>query len=105
MTEGIKSVDSWEWLSKGTLKKETEGMLMAAQDQALRTNAIKSRIDKQDISPVCRMRGKREEAIAYVVAECEKLAQNQYKNCRHDRVGKIIHWELCKRYGFDYTEK
>ena len=105
LTAGIRSSDSWEWLRKGTLKKETEGMLMAAQDQALRTNAIKSRIDKQDVSPVCRMCGKREESIAHVVAECEKLAQNQYKNWRHDRVGKVIHWELCRKYGFDCTEK
>ena len=30
-------------------------MLMAAQDQAWRTNATKSCIDKQDVSPVCRM--------------------------------------------------
>ena len=105
LTVGIRSSDSWEWLRKGTLKKETEGMLMAAQDQALRTNAIKSRIDKQDVSPVCRMCGKREESIAHVVAECEKFAQNQYKNWRHDRVGKVIHWELCKKYGFDCTEK
>ena len=78
---------------------------MAAQDQALRTNVIKSRIDKQDVSPMCRMCGKREETIAHVVAECEKLAQNQYKNWRHDRVGRIIHWELCRRYGFKCTEK
>ena len=105
LTAGIISSDSWEWLRKGTLKKETEGMLMAAQDQALRTNAIKSRIDKMDVSPVCRMCGKREESIAHVVAECEKLAQNQYKNWRHDRVGKVIHRELCKKYGFDCTEK
>ena len=77
LTGGIRSSDSWEWLRKGMLKKETEGMLMAAQDQSLRTNAINSRIDKQDVSPVCRMCGKREESIAHVVAECEKLAQNQ----------------------------
>ena len=51
------------------------------------------------------MCGKREESIAHVVAECEKLAQIQYKNWRHDRVGKVIHWELCRKYGFDCTEK
>ena len=39
------------------------------------------------------------------MAECEKLAQNQYKNWRHDGVGKVIHWELCKKYGFDYTDQ
>ena len=48
-TEEIRDHKSWNWLKRGTLKKETEGTLMAAQDQALRTNAIKSRIDKQDI--------------------------------------------------------
>ena len=37
---------SWEWLKKGTLKKETEGLLMAAQDKVLRTNSIKCRVDK-----------------------------------------------------------
>ena len=41
---------------------------MAAQDQALRKNVIKSQIDKQDVSPVYRMCGKHEETIAHVVA-------------------------------------
>ena len=32
---------TWNWLKNGYLKKETEGFIMAAQDQAIRTNAIK----------------------------------------------------------------
>ena len=78
---------------------------MPAQDQASMMNVIKSRKDKQDVSLICRMYGKREETIAHVVAECENLAQKQYKNWRHDRVRRIIHWELCRRYGFKCTEK
>ena len=101
LTAGLRSSDSGEWLKKGMLKEETEGMLMAAQDQALGTNAIRIRIDKQNVSPACRMCGKRDETIAHIVAECEKLAQNQYKKWLHDRVGKVIRWELCRKYGFN----
>ena len=42
-----------ECLKKSRLKKETEGMIMAAQDQALRTNSIKRIIDKQNVSAKC----------------------------------------------------
>ena len=37
-------------MKKGGFKKETEGLLTAAQEQALRTNAIKAKIDKQAVS-------------------------------------------------------
>ena len=104
-TEDNRAEISWNWLRKGTLKKETEGMLLAAQDQALRTNSIKHRIDKQDISPMCRMCKGREETIAHIVSECPKLAQNQYKNWRHDNVAKVIHWVLCQRYEFQSGDK
>ena len=30
-TREVASEGSWEWLTRGELKKETEGMLMAAQ--------------------------------------------------------------------------
>ena len=33
--------ESWRWLRNGFLKKETEGLILAAQEQALRTNSIK----------------------------------------------------------------
>ena len=37
---------TWNWLKNGYLKKETEGFIMAAQDQAIKTSAIKTKIDK-----------------------------------------------------------
>ena len=67
-----------ELVEKGTIKKETEGLLTAAQDQAIRTNSIKNRIDKEDVSPMCRICGEREETIGHVTAECKKLAQKEF---------------------------
>ena len=36
----------WTWLRKGNFKRETESLLIAAQNNAIRTNHIKVRIDK-----------------------------------------------------------
>ena len=30
--------------------------------------------------------------------------RKEYKN-RHDRVGRMIHWEMCKKFKFDHTNK
>ena len=38
------------------------------------------------------------------ICKCSKLAQNKYQ-VRLDWVGKVIHWELCKKFKFDYTNK
>ena len=96
---------SWNWLKNGDLKKETEGMLMAAQDQALRTRHIRKVIDKEDIDGKCRLCGERDETIAHIVSECKKLAQKYYKDWRHDKVAIIIHWQLCKKFGMEHAEK
>ena len=97
--------NSWNWLKNGYLKKETEGTILAAQDQALRTNWIKSNVDKENISSKCRMCGEREETIAHIVSECQKLAQREYKSWRHDKVAAVIHWYLCKKFGFECDDK
>ena len=39
------SEDIWGWLRKRKLKQETEGMMLAAQDQALPTRQYKIRIE------------------------------------------------------------
>ena len=78
---------------------------MAAREQALRTRNIRKVIDKEKISGMCRMCGEREETVAHIVSECKMLAQNEYKNWRHDKVVAIIDWELCKKYGLVMKEK
>ena len=60
-----------EWV----LKKKTEGMLFAAQDQALRTNSIKAKIDKQPVSPQCRLCWTKEETVMHLVSGCLKLVR------------------------------
>ena len=42
------------WLRKGNFKRETEFLLIAAQNNAIRTNHIKTRIDKMQQSNKCR---------------------------------------------------
>ena len=95
---------SWAWLNKGDLKKEPEGLITAAQDQALRTNAMKAKIEKQDLSPLCRMCGAKDETTHHLVCECSKLAQIEYKQ-RHDNVTRNVHWNLTKLHRLDVTDK
>ena len=94
-TQGFRKVNK-EWV----LKKETVGMLFAAQEQALATNSIKAKIDKQPFSPKCRSCGTKEETVMHLVSGCPKLAQKQYKR-RHDNVTRRAHWELRKKHGLD----
>ena len=86
------------------MKKDTEGLLTAAQDQALRTNYIRNKIDRQDVSPMCRLCGERKETVSHITTECKKLAQNQYKSWRHDKVAQAIHWNLCKKFNLQCKE-
>ena len=45
--EKVSTGKTWQWLKGGHLKKETEAMVCAAQEQALRVNSIKNHIDGQ----------------------------------------------------------
>ena len=81
---------TWNWLTNGYLKKETEGFIVAAQDQAIRTNAIEVKIDKTSSGSKCRLCKVKEETIDYLVSSCSKIAQTDYKE-RHNKVASILH--------------
>ena len=103
-TEELADKDQWSWLTDGTLKRETESLIMAAQEQALRTNLVKAKIDKSQEDSKCRMCGKADESISHLLSECSKLSQKEYKR-RHDWMGKKIHWEVCRKYGLEAKAK
>ena len=95
---------TWTWLRKGNLKRKTESLLIAAQDNAIRTNDLKAIIDKTRQNSKCRLCGVWDKTINHIISGCSKLVQREYR-ARHDWVGKVIHWEMCKKYKFDHTNK
>ena len=48
---------------KGNLQRETESLLIAAQNNAIRTNHIKARIDKTRQNSKCKLYSDRDETI------------------------------------------
>ena len=69
-----------------------------------RTNQIKAKIDDTKQNSKCRLCGDRDETINHIISECSKLAQKEYET-RHNWVGKVIHWKMCKKFKFDHTNK
>ena len=76
-------------LRKGNLKREAESLRRAAQSNTIRNNHIKARIDKL------------QQNSNHIIS---KLAQKEYKT-RHDWVGKVIDWKLCKKLKFNHMNK
>ena len=79
------------------MKKETEGLLTAAQNKALRTNCIKKKIDKPDVLPLCHLCGERED-VSHITAECKKLAQISLKTGDTTRLLKLSTGIFAKRF-------
>ena len=86
------------------LKRETESLLIASRDNAIRINHIKVRIDKTQQNSKCRLCSDRDETINHIISECSKLAQKEYK-ARHDWFGRVIHREMCRKFQIDHTNK
>ena len=100
----ISHEKTWTWLRKGNFKRETESFLIAAQNNAIRTNHIKARIDKMQQNSKCRLCSDWNETINHIISECSKLAQKEYTT-RHNWVGKVINWEMRKKFKFVHTNK
>ena len=103
-TDDVGSEDRWLWLKQGNVKRKTESLIFAEQEQAVRTNVITAKIDKTQEQSKCRMCGEKDETVNHLISECSKMAQREYKR-RHDWVGRRVHWDVCKKYGIEVNDK
>ena len=51
--EEVVGEEKWLWLRDRSIKRETKSLIMAAQEQAIRTNTIKAKRDKIQAESKC----------------------------------------------------
>ena len=91
-------------IQNGDLKKETESLIVAAQNQSIRTNFITEKIDKIQKDTLCRLCKKADGSIDHVVSGCSKLAYKEYKRW-HDNLCKTVHWKHARKSNFEAGDK
>ena len=99
-TKEVRSEQSLVWLQNGDLKRETESLIVAAQNQSVRTNLVKTKIDKIQKDTLCRLCKKADGSIDHVVSGYSRLAQKD-----HDNLGQIVHWKLARKCNFEAGNK
>ena len=82
------------------MKRETESLIVATQNQSIRTNLVKAKIDKSQKDTLCRLCKKADESIDHVVSGCSKFAQKEYQR-RHGNLCRIAHWKLARKCNFE----
>ena len=86
------------------MKRETESLIVAAQNQSIRTNLIKAKIDKSQGDSLCRVCRKVDESIDHIFSGCTKLTQKEYER-RLGNLGKIVHCKLARKCNFEAGDK
>ena len=82
--------DTHQWLRIAGLKSETEGFIVAAQDQSFFAKNFQANIFHNGTDPRCRFCNTSTETIDRLISGCTIIAPNEYKN-RHKCVGQYIH--------------
>ena len=82
------------------MKRDTESLIFAAQNQGIRTNLVKAKNDKSQRDTLCKLYIKADgNIIDHVVSGCSKLAQKKYKR-RNDNLDEIVRWKLVRKCNF-----
>lgn len=91
------------WLKGAGLKAKTEGLLVAAQDQALPTRYYENKIIRKDVNIKCRICGEYDETIDHIQSVRPTLAKKEFIE-RHDKVGKYNYWKICNNMDLTYLD-
>ncbi|XP_044760842.1 uncharacterized protein LOC123318288 [Coccinella septempunctata] len=97
--EHVNKMESLTYLRAGYLYPETEGRLLAIQDQVMPTRMYQRHIAKLDIpSDRCRKCSQAPETIQHVTSSCPILAPREYLE-RHNNMAKIYHQKIALNLG------
>ena len=91
-------------LRSAGFKAETEGFIVAAQDQSLFTSNFQANILHNGADPRCRFCNISTKTLDHLISACTILAPNEYAT-RHNHVGQYIHWKICNRYDIETPDK
>ena len=89
-TKEVRSDQCWDWLQNGDLRRETESLTVAVQNQSIRTNLVKAKNEKSQGNSLCRVCRKADQSRDHIVSGCSELAQKEY-NRKHDNLAKIVY--------------
>ena len=78
--------------------------LISAQNNPRTTSYILTKTDYTQQNGKCRLSKDGDKKINYMINECSKLVQIEYKS-KHDWIWKVNFWEWCKRIKFDPANK
>ena len=95
---------TFSWLKSSGLKAETEGFIMAAQDQSIKTKNYLTNIMKTSNDPKCRFCKEYVETVDHLISGCPLLAKKDYIT-RHNNVAQYVHWKICQHYGFNVSDR
>lgn len=97
--ENIYKKESLTYLTAGYLFPETEGRLMAIQDQVIPIRMYQKNIAKLDVpSDRCRKCSQAPETLQHVTSSCPILAPRDYLE-RHNSMAKIYHQQIALKLG------
>lgn len=95
----IDKIASNKWLKLGNLFPETEGFMIAIQDQVINTKNYRKHIikDPQITNDKCRRCHMQPETIQHITGACTTLTQTDYTH-RHNQIANIIHQKLALKH-------
>ena len=71
-TSEISLEKTWKWLRKENLKIESESLLIAVQNNAIRTKYVKAKVYKTQQINRCRLCGDRDETINLIISKLSR---------------------------------
>ena len=86
------------------MKAESEGLIIAAQDQSLSVKSYYARIAKVGTSPLCRICNRLEETEDHVISGSTELAKTDCLET-HNKAAAYIHWKECHKYSIEVPKR